>query len=130
MSSEPEATVLAFQNAVHGIAAQTVLPYHYGTHLEGPGGAGPFTGFMISNDFGQSWSGGRNDATDPLFPTATPFLSGQRAQRSRVHLPAPSRQLRSNSTGLRRAPVALEQAADSLRALHLADSATSSSFRV
>jgi hypothetical protein len=51
--------------------------WYYGTHPEGPGGAGPFTGFMISNDFGQSWSGGRNDATDPLFPTTAAFLDAQ-----------------------------------------------------
>jgi len=48
--------------------------WYYGTHPEGPGGAGPFTGFAISKDFGRTWSGGRNDARDPLFPPTTPFL--------------------------------------------------------
>jgi hypothetical protein len=48
--------------------------WYYGTHPEGPGGAGPFTGFVISKDLGKTWTGGRNDATDPLFPTASPAL--------------------------------------------------------
>jgi hypothetical protein len=48
--------------------------WYYGTHPEGPGGAGPFTGFMVSKDFGKTWPSGRNDATDPLFPTPAPFL--------------------------------------------------------
>jgi len=48
--------------------------WYYGTHPEGPGGAGPFTGFLVSRDLGLTWTGGRNDATDPLFPTTEPFL--------------------------------------------------------
>ena len=48
--------------------------WYYGTHPEGPGGVGPFTGFRISRDYGKTWEGGRNDPTKPLFPTSTPAL--------------------------------------------------------
>ena len=41
--------------------------WYHGSHAEGEGGLGPFMGFRISRDYGETWTDDPNDPTRPLF---------------------------------------------------------------
>ena len=41
--------------------------WYHGSHSEGEGGLGPFVGFRISRDYGETWTDEPNDPARPLF---------------------------------------------------------------